>query len=155
MPFKDCYQHIPPHMYDDVKAHLQEMVDIGAIRKLHSPWTSMVVLIWKKDGNLRFCIDFRKLKNWTVKDAYSPPHIDETLNSLQGSQWFSSLDLKSGYWKVEMDENSKLLTMFSIGPLGFYECNCIYSAKMPFGLTNAPVTFQWLMETCLEDLNLN
>ena len=131
------------------------MVDIGAIRKLHSPWASMVVLIWKKDGNLRFCIDFRKLKNWTVKDAYSPPHIDETLNSLHRSQWLSSLDLKSGYWKVEMDENSKLLTTFSIGPLGFYECNCTYSAKMPFGLTDAPVTFQWLMETCLEDLNLN
>ena len=77
-------------------------------------------------------------------------HIDKTHNSLQGSQWFSSLDLKSGYWQVEMDEESKPLTMFTIGPLGFYECD-----QMPFGLTNTPVTLLWLMETCLGDFNLN
>ena len=90
-------------MYDDVKAHLQEMLDISAIRKSHSPLASTVVLVQKKDGSLRFCIDVRKLNNWTIKDAYSLPHIDETLNSLQGSQWFSLLNLKSGYWQVEMD----------------------------------------------------
>ena len=66
-------------MYDDVRAHIQEMLDISTICKLHSPWASMVVLIWKKDGGLRFCIDLRKLSNWTVKDAYLLPHIDETL----------------------------------------------------------------------------
>ena len=86
MPFKECYQCIPPHMYDDVKAHLQEMQDIGAIRKSHSPWASMVVLVLKKDGSLRFCIDLRKLNNQTIKDVYLLPHIDETLNSLQGLQ---------------------------------------------------------------------
>ena len=83
MPFKECYQCIPPHMYDDMKAHLQEMLDIGAIQKSHSPWVSVVVLVWKKDGSLRFCIDLRKLNNWTIQDAYSLCHIDETLDSLQ------------------------------------------------------------------------
>ena len=137
-------------MYDDVKAHFQEVLDIGDIRKLHSLWASVVVLVQKKDGSLRFCIDLRKPNNWTVKDTYSLPHTDETLNSLQGSQWFSSFDLKSGYWQVKMDEDSKPLTTFTIGPLTVYKCN-----RMPFRLINAPVIFQQLMATCLRNLNLN
>ena len=60
-PFKERYRCIPPHMYNDMRAHIQEMLDIGAIHKSHSPWTSAVVLVWKKDGGLRFCIDLRKL----------------------------------------------------------------------------------------------
>ena len=104
----------------------------------------------KKDSGLRFCIDLRKLNEQTIKDAYSLPQIDETLDSLQGSQWFSSLDLKSGYWQVKMDEESKPLMAFTVGPLGFYECK-----RMPFRLTNAPATFHRLMETCLGDLNLH
>ena len=119
MPFKECYWQIAPHMYDDIKAHLQEMLDTGAIWKLHSPWASTVVLVWKKDGSLRFCIDLRKLNNWMVKDAYLLPWIDETIDSLWGSQWFSLLDLKSGYWQVKMDEESKPLTAFTMGLLGF------------------------------------
>ena len=150
MPFKGCYQCIPPHMYKDVRAHIQEMLDIGAICKLHSPWASAVVLVQKKDGDLRFCISLKKLNNQTVKDAYSLPQIDETLNSLQSSQWFSSLDLKSRYWQVEMDEESKPLMVFTVGSLGFSECE-----RMPFRLTNTPAAFQELMETCLWDLNLH
>ena len=104
----------------------------------------------KKDGGLRFCIDLRKLNKQTIKDVYSLPQINETLDSLQGSQWFSSLDLKSHYWQVKMDEESKPLTAFTMGLLGFYECK-----RMPFRLTNALATFQRLMETCLGDLNLH
>ena len=96
------------------------MLDIGAIRKSHSPWDSAVVLVWKKDGSPRFFIDLRKLNNQIIKDASLLPHIDETLDSLQGLQWFSLLDLKFGYWQVEMDEESKPLTTFTMGPLGFY-----------------------------------
>ena len=109
-------------MYDKMRVQIQEMLDIGAIHQLHSLWASTIVLVQKKDGGLRFCMDLRKLNNHTVKDAYSLPWIDETLGSLQGSQWFSSLDLTSGYWQVKMDEESKPLTAFTVGPLGFYEC---------------------------------
>ena len=149
-PFKERYRRIPPHQYEEVRKHLQEMLDIGVIRKSQSPWASAVVLVRKKDGSLRFCIDLRKLNARTVRDAYSLPHIDETLDCLKGALLFSSIDLKAGYWQVEMDEDSKALTAFTVGPLGFYECE-----RMPFGLTNAPATFQQLMENCLGDLNLN
>ena len=148
-PFKERYRCIPPHQYEEVKQHLKEMLEIGAISKSKSPWASAVVLVRKKDGSLRFCIDLRKLNARTVKDAYSLPRIEETLDCLNGAQWFTSLDLKSGYWQVELDEESKALTAFTVGPLGFYQCE-----HMPFGLTNAPATFQRLMESCLGDMHL-
>ena len=140
---------MPPHLYEEVQKHLKEM-EIGAIRKLSSPWASAVVLVRKKDGSLRFCIDLRHLNNRTIKDAYSLPRIEETLDCFNGAKIFTSLDLKSGYWQVEMEEESKPLTAFTVGPLGFFECE-----RMPFGLTNAPATFQRLKESCLGDLHLN
>ena len=143
----DVYLHTCMMMWG---AHIQEMLDIGAIWKLsQGPWASAVVLVWKKDG-LRFCIDLRKLNNQTIKDAYLLPHIDKTLSSLQVLQWLSSRNLKSGYWQVEMDEESKPLTGFTVGPLGFYKCE-----RIPFRFTNAPETFQQLIESCLGDLNLH
>ena len=108
------------------------------------------MLVRKKDGRLRFCIDLRRLNNRTVKDAYSLPKIESILDSLIGAQIFSTLDLKAGYWQVEMAEECKAYTAFTCGPLGFYECD-----TMPFGATNAPATFQRLMNDCLGDLNMN
>ena len=150
VPFKERYRRIPPHQNEEVKKHLTEMLEIGAIRRSESLWVSAVVLVRKKDGSLRFCIDLRKLNSQTVKDAYSIPRIEDSLDSLNGSCIFTSIDLKAGYWQVELDEDSIPLTAFMVGPLGFYEC-----VRMPFGLTNAPATFQCLMENCLGDLHLN
>ena len=112
-PFKERYRRIPPSKYEVVRKHLQEMLDIGAIRPSNSPWSSAVVLVKKKNGELRFCIDLRKLNQRTIKDAYSLPRIDETLERLKGSCIFSSLDLKSGYWQVELEEDSKPYTAFT------------------------------------------
>ena len=149
-PFKEAYRRIPPQMYDEVKTHIQEMLDLGAIRPSNSPWASSIVLVRKKDGRLRFCIDLRRLNNRTVKDAYSLPRIESILDSLGGAQIFTTLDLKAGYWQVEMAEECKAYTAFTCGPLGFYECD-----TMPFGASNAPATFQRLMHDCLGDLNMN
>ena len=126
------------------------MLDIRAIRHSNSPWASPVVLVRKKDESLRFCIDLRKLNALTVKDAYSISRIKDALDSLNGACIFTSLNLKSGYWQVELDEESIPLTAFTVGPLGFYEC-----IRMPFSLTNTPETFQRLMESCLGDLHPN
>ena len=149
-PIKDQYRRILPQQYEEVQKHLKEMLEIRAIRCSNSPWASPVVLVRKKDGSLRFCIDLRKLNARTVKDAYSIPCIEDALDSLNGACIFTSLDLKSGYWQVELDEESIPLTAFTVGPLGFYEC-----IQMPFRLTNAPATFQRLMESCLGNLHLN
>ena len=90
------------------------------------------------------------MNNRTIKDAYSLPKIESILDSLIGARIFSTLDLKAGYWQVEMAEESKAYTAFTCGPLGFYECD-----TMPFGATNASASFQRLMHDCLGDLNMN
>ena len=130
--------------------HLKEMLEIGTIWPLHSPWVSQVVLVCKKDSKLWFCNALRKLNAHTIKDSYSLPRIRDNLDRLNGTVWFTELDLKSAYWQVKMDEPSKPLMAFTIGPLGFYECEW-----MPFGLVNSPATFQRLMEACLGDFHLN
>ena len=94
-PFKERYRRMPPHFFEEVKQHLQEIVEIVAIRKHFSPWASAVVLVRKKDGGLRLCIDLHKLNNCTVKVGYALLRIEDTLDCLHGSVWFSTLDLKS------------------------------------------------------------
>ena len=150
IPFKERYRTIPPQLFSEVKAHLKEMLDLGAIRYSSSPWASAIVLVKKRDGKLRFCIDLRKLNNRTLKDSYSLPRIEHVLDQLLGSTIFTILDLKAGYWQVEMVEECKPYTAFTCGPLGFYECE-----TMPFCATNASATFQRLMDNCLGDLNMN
>ena len=125
------------------------MLEIEDIHRSTSPWASTVVLDQKKDGGLRFCIDLRKLNNKTNQDVQSLPRIGDSSDCLDGATNFTSLDLQSGYWQVELTEASRPLTAFTVGPLGFYEC-----VQMPFGLTNALATFQCLMESCLGDLHI-
>ena len=150
IPFKERYRRIPPQLCGEVRNHLQEMLELGAIRSSCSPWASAIVLVRKKNGKLRFCIDLRNLNSKTLKDSYTLPRIDQTLESLADSMVFSTLDLTSGYWQVEMAEECKPYTAFTCGPLGFFECE-----TMPLGATNAFATFQRLMEDCPGDLNMN
>ena len=121
------YQRIPLHQYEEVKKHLQEMLEIRAIHKSTSPWASLVVLVHKKNGGQWFCIDLRKLNNKMIKDVQSLPRIEDSLDCLDGAAIFTSLDLQSGYWQVELTEASWPLTAFIVGPLGFCEC-----VQMPF-----------------------
>ena len=148
-PFKERYRRIPPHQLEEVKTELRNMLEVGVIKPSESPWTNAVVLVRKKGGALRLCIDFRKLNARTLKDAYALPRIDEVLDSLSGSSCFSALDLRMGFWQTPLEESSKQYTAFTVGPLGFYEFQ-----RMPFGLTNAPATFQRLMENSLRELHL-
>ena len=145
IPFKERRRRIAPCMIDEVRQHLVEMLNCRIIRESKSPWASPIVLANKKDGTKRFCVDYQ----WTKKDSYYVPRINETFDALTDAKWFSSLDLKSGYWQLEVAESDKEKTAFTAGPLGLYEFN-----RMPFGLTSALATFQRLMENCLGDPNL-
>ena len=124
-------------MVEEARNHLREMLESGAIRPSQSTWCNAMVLVRKKDCGLHFCIDFHHLNAHTKKDSYPLPRIQEVLESLVGAGHFSCLDLKSRFWQIKMDKVSKQYTTFTVGNLGFFECN-----RMPFGLCNAPATFQ-------------
>ena len=126
-----------PLLVEEVRDHLREMLESGTIRPSQSAWCNAVILVRKKDGSLHFCIDFQCLNACTKKDSYPLPQIQEVLESLVDASHFSCLDLKSGFWQIKMDKASKQYTAFTMGNLGFYECD-----RMPFRLCNGPATFQ-------------
>ncbi|GES85289.1 KRAB-A domain-containing protein [Rhizophagus clarus] len=129
-----------------IDKEIKEMLYYNIIRPSTSEWASPVILVPKKNGKLRFCVDYRQLNKVTKKDNYSLPRTDEIFDSLGKAQWFTSLDLASGYWQVEMKEEDKSKTAF-ITRNGMYEFNV-----MPFGLCNAPGTFQRCMDNILKDM---
>jgi hypothetical protein len=142
-PIKQRPYRTSPDQQEFIKNEIGEMLKKGIISPTSSPWASPVVVVPKKNGKKRFCIDFRKLNEVTEKDVYPLPVIDDLLDSFQGSKWFTCLDLASGYWQVAMNDEDKKKTAFTT-KYGLYEFNV-----MPFGLCNAPATFQRLMDELL------
>ena len=126
---------------------MKDMLEQEIVRPSCSPWASPVVMVKKKDGTLRFCIDFRKLNEVTVKEAHSLPKIDDTLEASKGTKIFSTLDLKSGYWQVPVKEEHKSKTAFWTSSGQLFEFN-----RLPFELCNAPATFSRLMDNVLSGL---
>ena len=142
-PINQPPRRLPFALKDVVDNQVQELLAKEMIEESNSPWSSPVVLVRKKSGEWRFCVDYRRLNDCTVKDAFPLPRIDDIMDSLQGQKYFSSLDLTSGYWQVEMDKDSAEKTAFSV-PTGHFEWKV-----MPFGLCNAVATFQRLMSRVL------
>ena len=142
------YRRQNPAVQREEMAQVQQMLSSSVIRPSNSPWASPVVMVKKKDSSLRFCVDFRQLNAATVKDAHPIPRIDDLLDALHGSRWFSTLDLKSGYWQVPIQERDKEKTAFRTSSGQLFEFN-----QVPFGLCNAPATFSRLMDHALAGLH--
>ncbi|KRY45014.1 Retrovirus-related Pol polyprotein from transposon 17.6, partial [Trichinella britovi] len=145
-PIKQPPRRLPVAQRSVMERLVGQMLESGVIEPASGPWSSPVVVVRKKDGSPRFCVDYRRLNAVTRVDAQPLPRIDDTLDALAGSQWFSTLDLASGYWQVEVAEPDREKTAFST-PMGLFQFRV-----MPFGLCNAPATFQRLMENALRGL---
>ncbi|CAM4629301.1 unnamed protein product, partial [Caretta caretta] len=122
------------------------MLALGVIQPSANPWASPVVLVPKKDGSVRFCVDYGKLNAITVSDAYPMPRSDELLGKLGGARYLTTMGLTKGYWQVPLDADARLKSAF-ITPLGLYEF-----LTLPFGLKGAPATFQCLVDQLLKGM---
>ena len=143
---KHTARRVPVHFKDEVAAELQKMLDKGVIRPSVSEIVSPIVLVRKKTGDLRMCIDYRDVNEITIKEHYPLPRIDELVHDkLASAGYFTSLDLAEGYWQVPIREEDKYKTAF-ITEQGTFEFNV-----MPFGLCNAPATFQRMMNEALAE----
>lgn len=118
-PVRQRYRRIPPSEYELVKTHINQLLDAQIIRESCSPYASPIVLVKKKDGSLRMCVDYRQLNAKTRKDAFPLPRIEETLDSLTGARWFSTLNLASGYNQVPVSESDRPNTAFCT-PFGLF-----------------------------------
>lgn len=148
-PVKQQPYRIAHKQRETIDSEIQMMLDKDIIRPSSSPWASPVVLVPKKTGGYRFCVDYRKLNAVTKKDNYPLPRIDDILDTLNNSVYFTTLDQAWGYWQIPLSETDREKTAF-ITYNGLYEFNVL-----PFGLCNAPATFQRLMNLLLAGLQWN
>ena len=147
-PVRVPHRRIPPHQWDEVRNYLQTSLKSGIIRDSSSPYASPVVLVRKKNGKLRLCVDYRALNAKTRKDAYPLPRIEEALDALKGAKYFCWLDLAHGFHQLPVAEADIEKTALRVGTGGLYEFT-----RMPFGLTGAPGTFMRVMDKIFGDQN--
>ena len=146
IPIKQHPRRIPFSLRSRVDQLVSEMLYQGIVVPSKSPWASPVVLVAKKDGSTRFCVDYRRLNAVTKTDVFPLPRVDDSLDQLSNSRYFTTLDLAAGYWQVLVEPKSREKTAF-VTHSGLFEFSV-----MPFGLKNAPATFQRLIETVLSGL---
>ena len=140
------HRAIPVQLQSEVHKCLDTWLKQGIIRPSKSPYASQVVIVRKKSGEIRLCVDFRKLNAISVRDSFPLPRVEEALQAVQAAVWFSSFDLAQGYLQMAMEEADIPKTAFRAGSSGLYEFT-----MMPFGLTNAGASFCRLMEMCIGD----
>ena len=140
------HQEIPVQLQSEVRKCLDNWLKQGIIRPSKNPYTSQVVIVRKKTGEIRLCVDFRKLNAISIRDSFPLPRAEEALQAVQATVWFSSFDLAQGYLQMAMEEEDIEKTAFCAGSSGLYEFT-----HMPFGLTNVGASFGRLMEMCIGD----
>ena len=146
-PIRQPPHRLGPEKEAEAEKQVTELLEKGLIEPASGAWSSPVVLVRKKDGKWRFCVDYRRLNAVTQQDAYPLPRIDDSLDALSGSKFFSTLDLISGYWQVPLDADASEKSAFATRS-GLWKWKVL-----PFGLTSAPATFQRLMERVLHGLH--
>lgn len=140
-PIKQRYYPLSRALQTEVNAELEKMLADGIVEPSDSPWSSPIVMIKKKSGGWRFCVDYRALNRVTVPDSYPIPYVSATLDKLRDAKYLSTLDIKSAYWQIPISEESKPLTAFTVPTRGLFQFK-----RMPFGLTNAPAVWQRLID---------
>ena len=143
LPVKQPPRRMALEKQQDADQQIQQSLGAGLARRSNSSWASPIVMVKKKDGTYRLCIDYRALNDCMIKDAYPLPRIQDTLDTLSDAKWFSTLDLAAGYWQVELTPRARKAAAFCTKS-GLFEWNV-----MPFGLCNALATFQRLMDRVL------
>ena len=146
-PVKQRMRRTPACFADEEEAHLKKMLEAGVIQESTSEWASSPVLIRKRDGSVRYCIDYREVNKATVKDTFPLPLVDDCLDTLAGNVWFTKLDANSAYWQVRIKPEDRKKTAFHT-KYGLFE-----HVKMGFGLCNAPATFARVINLVLRGLN--
>jgi hypothetical protein len=135
-----------PKEVDVIRQEVETLLAKGFVEPARSPWAARLVLVPKADGSTRVCVDYRKLNEVTIADAYPTPRVDHVMERLGGNCFFTTLDCEKGYYQVQLSERTKDITAF-LCPMGQFRWTC-----MPFGLRNAPAVFQRLMDLVLSGL---
>ena len=145
-PYSRPLRRMSTQELDELKKQLQEYLDTGRLRPSESPWGTNVIFAKKKDGGLRFCVDYRGLNDRTIRNSYPLPHTDDLFDRLTGARYFSKIDLRTGFYQILLAEGDCDKTAFRTR-YGHFEWTVL-----PMGLTNAPATFQHLMNSTFRDL---